>query len=201
MGIKVCYCDENSSKNNSKIKANKPKQNQITNNDNLTNIENIDVSQTQTPSHSGKKDNNNKEGHDNTNLNGDKTDLGESHTKIIINNEQPANSNDNDNIKKREDTNNRKEENGTENKNRIEPSKFNNLRDIQGLFNNNSNNELVQSTSGTLFINSKTNIFEKNKSLYYYSKNNNINNFQGKISSNQYADGYLPQINEQEERN
>jgi len=51
------------------------------------------------------------------------------------------------------------------NKNRIEPLKLNNPSDIQGLLNNNSKNELVQSTSGTLIINSKTNIFDKNISL------------------------------------
>ena len=197
MGIKICYCNGKDRKSNLTNQVNQSDQNQNINNDNLTNIENIDIFQTQTPS--GKKNNNNKEENDDTNLIGDKTDIGESHTQDIINNEQPANRIDTGNIQNGDDANNKKEENGTENKNRIEPLKLNNPSDIQGLLNN--KDELVQSTSGTLIINSKTNIFVKNKSIYSYNQNNNINNFQGKISSNQYADSILPQINEQEERN
>ena len=199
MGIKICYCNEKDRKSNLTNQVNQSAQNLNTNNDNLTNIENIDILQTQTPLPNGKKDNNNNERNDDTNLIGDKTDIGESHTQDIINNEQPANRNNTGNIQNGDDANDKKEENGTENKNRIEPLKLNNARDIQGLLNN--KDELVQSTSGTLIINSKTNIFVKNKSIYSYNQNNNINNFQGKISSNQYADSILPQINEQEERN
>ena len=143
MGNKICYCNGKKRETNLTNQVNQSDQNQITNNDNLTNIEN--------------------------------------------------------NIQNGDDANDKKEENGTENKNRIEPLKLNNPSDIQGLLNN--KDELVQSTSGTLIINSKTNIFVKNKSIYSYNQNNNINNFQGKISSNQYADSILPQINEQEERN
>ena len=198
MGNKICYCNEKDRKTNLTNQVNRSDQNQTTNNDNLTNIENIDIFQTQTP-FSGKKNNINKEENDDTNLIGDKTDIGESHNQDIINNEQPANRTDTGNIQNGDDANDKKEENGTENKNRIEPLKLNNARDIQGLLNN--KDELVQSTSGTLIINSKTNIFVKNKSIYSYNQNNNINNFQGKISSNQYADSILPQINEQEERN
>ena len=197
MGNKICYCNGKKRETNLTNQVNQSDQNQITNNDNLTNIENIDILQTQT--HSGKKNNINKEEKDDTNLIGDKTDIGESHNQDIINNEQPANRIDTGNIQNGDDANDKKEENGTENKNRIEPLKLNNARDIQGLLNN--KDELVQSTSGTLIINSKTNIFVKNKSIYSYNQNNNINNFQGKISSNQYADSILPQINEQEERN
>jgi hypothetical protein len=199
MGIKICYCNEKYRKSNLTNQVNQSDKNLKTNNDNLTNIENIDIFQTQTPLDSGKKNNINKEEKDDTNLIGDKTDIGESHNQDIINNEQPANRIDTGNIQNGDDANDKKEENGTENKNRIEPLKLNNPSDIQGLLNN--KDELVQSTSGTLIINSKTNIFVKNKSIYSYNQNNNINNFQGKISSNQYADSILPQINEQEERN
>ena len=187
MGCTSCF-QVKSRREKTSIEDKKFNSSQIQNFDNLTDAAN---SQFKTPLHGEKKIPNNKVEND---KDCDKTSIGESQNKIIMNNaEQTNKKNTNEKKKNIYDSRYKKEEKFKENN--IQINQLNNAYEIQKLLND--ENELVQSNNGTLVIGSKTNIFGINKYKYYYSKSNNyINNFKGKNSTNQNANEGLHVINE-----
>lgn len=175
-------------------------------NENLNKKLNIEEINTEIPTPIGSKKNikeanDNKEEIDKTNLACDKTSLGESQIqKEVIKDPHSNNNIDKNNI---QDLTDNKKPNDNENKENNYQLCLCDPTDIQKKLYDIAS-ESLEISSGTIHINSQLSVFGGNKSKYYYSINkseSNINNFQGKLSKNQYLDGNLQIINELEERN